>query len=154
MTLYSLKKPKYISSRFMKLTVFALFLLSSSQSFSQQKSLVLIPYETDTLVGITEEQFETILFSFSYIRGIESDNKILDSSVINLESRIANRDSIIQARELQIIEYGNMQDLYIERLERGRKARKKEKVKSTLTYIGLGLLAGVEAGVIGYLLIK
>jgi len=74
--------------------------------------------------------------------------------IINLQSQIAIRDSIVQAREMQIIEYVNIQDIYIERLERERKFRKKEKIKSTFTYIGLGLLAGVEAGIIGYLLIK
>jgi hypothetical protein len=35
-----------------------------------------------------------------------------------------------------------------------KKARRKEKVKNTFTYIGLGLLCGAEAGVITYLIIK
>ena len=35
-----------------------------------------------------------------------------------------------------------------------KKARRKEKLKKTLTYIGLSLLAGTEAGLIIYLQFK
>jgi hypothetical protein len=53
---------------------------------------------------------------------------------------MAHKDSIITNLEDIIGDY--------------KKARKKEKLKKTFTYIGLGLLAGAEAGVITYLLLR
>jgi hypothetical protein len=35
-----------------------------------------------------------------------------------------------------------------------KKARRREKLKKTFTYLGLGILAGAEAGIITYLLIR
>jgi hypothetical protein len=35
-----------------------------------------------------------------------------------------------------------------------KKAQRRQKVKSTFTYIGLGIVAGAEAGIITYLLLR
>ena len=61
--------------------------------------------------------------------------------VLTLErTKMAHKDSIITNLEDIIGDY--------------KKARKKEKLKKTFTYIVLGLLAGAEAGVITYLLLR
>ena len=39
-------------------------------------------------------------------------------------------------------------------IKQQKKAVKREKLKKTFTYLGLGLLAGAEAGIITYLLIR
>lgn len=50
------------------------------------------------------------------------------------------------------------QEIVIDNLEEiikeQKKAIRREKLKKTFTYLGLGILAGAEAGVITYLLIK
>lgn len=44
----------------------------------------------------------------------------------------------------------NLEDV----IAKQKKQARKEKLKNTFTFIGLGILAGAEAGVITYLLIK
>ena len=141
-------------SQFTKSTLLGLCLLLANVSFSQEKYPVLIPYEQDTLIGISQEQFDVVLFSFSYLRMVENTSNLTSKQltrsdsintylqeVLTLErTKMAHKDSIITNLEDIIGDY--------------KKARKKEKLKKTFTYIGLGLLAGAEAGVITYLLLR
>ena len=114
----------------------------------------MIPYEQDTLIGISQEQFDVVLFSFSYLRMVENTSNLTSKQLTRSDSintylqevltleriKMAHKDSIITNLEDIIGDY--------------KKARKKEKLKKTFTYIGLGLLAGAEAGVITYLLLR
>ena len=114
----------------------------------------MIPFAQDTLVGISQYDFDLVLFSFSYLRSVEntleltsneltradSINTYLDK-VLSLErAKAAEKDTIIVSLETVIQDY--------------KKSRRKERTKKTLTYIGLGILAGAEAGVITYLLLR
>lgn len=103
---------------------------------------------------ITEKQFDTVLFSFSYLKSLENTSNltskqlsrqsaIIDhlNGVLTLErAKVAQKDSIIV----------NLEDI----IKQEKKAMRKEKLKNTFTFIGLGILAGAEAGVITYLLIR
>ena len=114
----------------------------------------MIVLESDTLVTVTEKQFDNILFSFSYLKSLENTSEIdskrisrLDSinmclqEVLTLErKKTATKDSIIV----------NLEDV----IKKSKKQQRKEKLKNTFAVIGLGILAGSEAGVITYLLLR
>jgi len=131
-----------------------LILLFPVVGFSQIKYPVSLVYENDTLVGISQHQFDIVLFSFSYVKSLENTLDVTSK-------QLTRADSISRyLREVNTLERLKMaeQDTVITNLEDiigdYKKARRKEKVKKTLTYIGLGLLAGVEAGLIVYLQLK
>lgn len=123
-------------------------------NFSQERLPELIVLESDTLVTVTEKQFDNILFSFSYLKSLENTSEIdskrisrLDSinmclqEVLTLErKKTATKDSIIV----------NLEDV----IKKSKKQQRKEKLKNTFAVIGLGILAGAEAGIITYLLLK
>lgn len=114
----------------------------------------MIPLEQDTLVGISQYDFDLVLFSFSYLKSVENTLDITSKQLTRADSintylnevlalerlKTLEKDSIVQGLELVIIDY--------------KKARRKERTKKTFAYIGLGLLAGIEAGVIVSLLSK
>jgi hypothetical protein len=105
---------------------------------------VLIPYETDTLVGISQGQFDLVLFSFKYLRLVESDLNIISKQLAKSDSIIAelravrsldstkalHTDSIIQSKDVIISD--------------GKKAARKSKVKNIAFEIGLGVALVAE----------
>ena len=103
---------------------------------------------------ITKKDFNTILFGFSYIRNLEAVSEIdsrkitKQDSIINYLEEVLTIEDMKSARKDSIIT--NLESV----VEKNEKARRKEKIKNTFTAIGLGILAGAEAGVITYLLIK
>jgi len=106
------------------------------------------------LIGVTDYQFGIILFSFSYIQHLETSNNIASKQLSKQDSILTYLNEVLTLERSKSIE----KDTIIVNLETVikdyKKARRLEKVKSTFTYIGLGLLAGAEAGVITYLLLK
>jgi len=114
----------------------------------------LIVSEGDTLVTLTSKQFSTILFSFSYIRHLEKRDTIALSELKNLAIQIHHRDSIIALNTINIAHRDSIALNLGEVIKKQKKQAKKEKLKSTFTYLGLGILAGIEAGIITYLLIR
>ena len=149
-----MKRQRFAQLPFTKLIVFALCLLVANPSFSQNNPPVLIPLGQDTLVGISPYQFDLVLFGFSYIRSLENTVNLTSKQLSTCEyvntylekvtalerAKLAEKDSIALNLESVIKDY--------------KKAQRREKVKSTFAYIGLGLLAGAEAGVITYLLLR
>ena len=149
-----MKSPKLEPLPLLKSTLLGLCLLLASVSFGQHKQPVLIPFANDTLVGISQYDFDLVLFSFSYLKSVENTLEVTSNELTRADSintylqevltlertKMAHKDSIITNLEDIIGDY--------------KKARKKEKLKKTFTYIGLGLLAGAEAGVITYLLLR
>ncbi len=130
------------------LTAFTLCLLKASLSFSQQKSPVLIPYEGDTLVAITERQFDVVLFSFSYLRELQEDKALA-------ESQLARADSVIKFMDQQFVlqvKADREKDEVIQSLEVIVKHHKKElrrqKLKSTILNIVLGVGLAAETAII------
>lgn len=142
------------SLQYRKLIVFSVCLFVAKLNFGQSRLPELIVSNGDTLVTITEKQFDTVLFSFSYLKSLENTSNltskqlsrqsaIIDhlNGVLTLErAKVAQKDSIIV----------NLEDI----IKQEKKAMRKEKLKNTFTFIGLGILAGAEAGVITYLLIR
>ena len=130
------------------LIAFTLCLLKASLSFSQQKSPVLIPYEGDTLVAITEHQFDVVLFSFSYLRELKEDKTLV-------EAQLAKTDSVIKFMDKQFVlqaKADREKDEVIENLEviikHHKKELRKQKLKSTLLNVGLGVGLAVETVII------
>ena len=114
----------------------------------------LIVVDNDTLVTVTEKQFDTILFGFSYIRNLENTSKLTSkqlskqdsintylSEVLTLErSKTAQKDSVIINLETII--------------ENETKKKKREKLKNTLIQIGGALVIAAETGIITYLILN
>ena len=130
------------------LIAFTLCLLKASLSFSQQKSPVLIPYEGDTLVAITEHQFDVVLFSFSYLRELKEDKTLV-------EAQLAKTDSVIKFMDKQFVlqaKADREKDEVIENLEviikHHKKELRKQKLKSTLLNIGLAVVVAAETVII------
>ena len=130
------------------LTAFTLCLLKASLSFSQQKSPVLIPYEGDTLVAITEHQFDVVLFSFSYLRELKEDKALA-------ESQLARADSVIKFMDQQFVlqvKADREKDEVIQSLEvivkHHKKELRKQKLRSTILNIVLGVGLAAETAII------
>tara|TARA_R110000737_G_scaffold213392_1_gene230477 strand:- start:54 stop:503 length:450 start_codon:yes stop_codon:yes gene_type:complete len=141
-------------SLLLRLTVLGLCLLLVNDSFSQQRLPVLIPYANDTLVAISKEQFDVVLFSFSYLRMTENTLEITSKELLRSDSINTYLEKVMSLERLKMDE----KEIVIHNLEyiikQQKKAVKREKLKKTFTYLGLGLLAGAEAGIITYLLIR
>ena len=141
-------------SLLLRLTVLGLCLLLVNDSFSQQRLPVLIPYANDTLVAISKEQFDVVLFSFSYLRMTENTLEITSKELLRSDSINTYLKKVMSLERLKMDE----KEIVIHNLEyiikQQKKAVKREKLKKTFTYLGLGLLAGAEAGIITYLLIR
>ena len=114
----------------------------------------MIPYEQDTLVAVTQQDFDLILFSFSYLKSTENT---LDLTSKQLSRQIGITTYLkeqLTLEGLKSLQKDSINANLSQVIQDYKKARRKQKVKSTFTYIGLGLLCGVEAGLITYLLIK
>jgi len=114
----------------------------------------LIPYESDTLVAISQEQFNIVLFSFSYLRMTESTLEITSKELLRSDSINTYLEKVMSLERLKMDEQEIVIDNLEEIIKEQKKAIRREKLKKTFTYLGLGILAGAEAGVITYLLIK
>lgn len=130
------------------LTAFTLCLLKASLSFSQQKSPVLIPYEGDTLVAITEHQFDVVLFSFSYLRELQEDKALAESQLARADSviKFMNQQFVLQAKA------DREKDEVIQSLEvivkHHKKELRKQKLRSTILNIVLGVGLAAETAII------
>lgn len=114
----------------------------------------MIPYESDTLIAISQEQFDVVLFSFSYLRMTESTLEITSKELLRSDSINTYLEKVMSLERLKMDEQEIVIDNLEEIIKEQKKAIRREKIKKTFTYLGLGILAGAEAGVITYLLIK
>ena len=108
----------------------------------------MIPYEGDTLVAITEHQFDVVLFSFSYLRELKEDKTLV-------EAQLAKTDSVIKFMDKQFVlqaKADREKDEVIENLEviikHHKKELRKQKLKSTLLNVGLAVGLAVETVII------
>ena len=139
---------------FTKLILLGFFLLTASVSFGQQKQPVLIPLEQDTLVGISQYDFDLVLFSFSYLRSVENTLEITSNELTSADSINTYLEKVLSLERLKSLEKDSI-NVNLETVVKDyKKAQRRQKVKSTFTYIGLGIIAGVEAGIITYLLLR
>lgn len=108
----------------------------------------MIPYEGDTLVAITEHQFDVVLFSFSYLRELKEDKALA-------ESQLARADSVIKFMDKQFVlqaKADREKDEVIQSLEvivkHHKKELRKQKLRSTILNIVLGVGLAAETAVI------
>lgn len=139
---------------FTKLILLGFFLLTASVSFGQQKQPVLIPLEQDTLVGISQYDFDLVLFSFSYLRSVENTLEITSNELTSADSINTYLEKVLSLERLKSLEKDSVNVNLTEVIQDYKKAQRRQKVKSTFTYIGLGIIAGAEAGIITYLLLR
>lgn len=139
---------------FTKLILLGFFLLMVNVSFGQQKQPVLIPLEQDTLVGISQYDFDLVLFSFSYIRSVENTLELTSNELTRADSINTYLEKVLSLERLKSLEKDSINVNLEAVIKDYKKARRKQKVKSTFTYIGLGIIAGAEAGIITYLLLR
>ncbi len=114
----------------------------------------MIPYEGDTLIAISPYQFDIVLFAFSYVRSLENTVNIMSKELSNADSINTHMNEVIALERLKTLEKDSINANLEKVIKDYKRDRRRQKLKSTFTYIGLGLVAGAEAGVITYLLIK
>jgi hypothetical protein len=149
-----MQKLKLRLSQFTKLILLGLCLLLANVSFSQEKYPVLIPYEQDTLIAISPYQFDIVLFAFSYVRSLENTLYLTSNELSNADSVNTHLEEVIALERLKSLEKDSINVNLEQVIKEYKKARRKEKLKKTFTYIGMGLVIGIEAGAITYLLLK
>jgi len=149
-----MRKRRLLPLPFTKLIALGLCLSMVSASFGQQKSIVLIPFAQDTLVGISQHDFDVVLFSFSYLKSVEN--------TLDLTSKQLSR-------QIDITTYLNEQ-LTLERLKstetdsivmnletvikKHERKLKREKFKQTLIYLLGGGVIAAETGLLFYTLLR
>jgi len=114
----------------------------------------LIPFENDTLVAIDQYDFDLVLFSFSYLKSVENTLEVTSNELTRSDSINTYLEKVLTLERLKMDEQEIVIDNLEEIIKEQKKAIRREKLKKTFTYLGLGILAGAEAGVITYLLIK
>jgi len=148
------KSLKFVSLPFVKLIALLGCLTMSSQSISQTVYPHLTVLNGDTLAVFSLNQYEAVRFSIGYIRHLQKLDTLHVAKVYNLDAQIHVKDNVIALERFKTAE----NEAIIMNLESVVKeyktTRRRQRVKSTFTYIGLGLIAGAEAGVITYLLIR
>ena len=149
-----MRKRRLLPLPFTKLIALGFCLSMVSVSFGQQKSPVLIPFAQDTLVGISQNDFDVVLFSFSYLKSVEN--------TLDLTSKQLSR-------QIDITTYLNEQ-LTLERLKstetdsivmnletvikKHERKLKREKFKQTLIYLLGGGVIAAETGLLFYTLLR
>lgn len=140
--------------QYAKLIVLFSFLLMARQSFSQERLPSLIVVEQDTLVTLTEQQFDVVVFGLSYIKSLEHINNIASKQLTRLDSINVYLEKVLtlerkkQAQQDSIII--NLEAV----IEKHEKAKKREKLKNVFIQIGAGLVIAAETGVITYLILR
>ena len=114
----------------------------------------MIVSEGDTLAVFSHVQYKTVGFSIDYIRHLQELDTISTSELNNLDVQIRQLDNIIAVERLKSLEKDSINVNLTEVIQDYKKAIRKEKTKKTLSYILMGIIAGGEAGVIAYLLIR
>jgi len=112
----------------------------------------LIPYATDTLVGISRYDFGIVLFSFSYTKGLEQELKLTEKQVSRLDSIIKLKNQALtleRKKQDEAKQIGNSLEKIIK--EQKKQARKKA-IRNTLLSAGLGVGLLVETVLIIQLL--
>ncbi len=108
----------------------------------------MIPYESDTLIGITEYQFDLVLFSFSHLQEVKKKAALTEQELLRADSVINFMDKqfVLQAkadREKDEV-IGNLEIM----IKHHKKELRKQKLRSTLLNVGLAVGLAVETAII------
>ena len=114
----------------------------------------MIPYEKDTLVGITKKDFNTVLFTFSYAKSLENTSKLTSKQLTRLDSINTYLNEVLTLERKKHAEQDsiivNLEDV----IKKHEKAKKREKLKNVFIQIGAGIVIAAETGLITYLILK
>ena len=137
-----------------RLIALAVCLLMAEQTFGQSKYPVLIQSGSDTLVGITEYDFDLVLFSFSYIKSLENTSNLTSKQLTRLDSINTYLNEVLtlerkkQAQKDTIII--NLESV----IKQHEKKAKRERLKQSLIYTIGGAIIAAETGLLFYQLLK
>ena len=147
-------KRKLESLLSMKLIALLVCLLMVGRTSGQSKPPVLIASGTDTLVGISEYDFDLVLFSFSYIRSLENTSQLTSKQLTRLDSINTYLNEVMtlerkkQAHQDSIIV--NLESV----IKQHEKKAKRERLKQSLIYTIGGAIIAAETGLLFYQLLK
>lgn len=136
----------------LRLTLLSAFLLAANLTFSQNNPPVLIPYAQDTLVGISQHQFDVVLFGFSYLNQLEETSKITSKQLSRLDSIITLQEKELSLERLKMAQKDSIALNLQEVIKCHQKAAKKKALKNTLLNIALGVGLAAETAIIIQLL--
>jgi len=137
-----------------RLIALAVFLLMAAQTFGQSRQPVLIASGSDTLVGISEYDFDLVLFSFSYIKSLENTSNLTSKQLTRLDSINTYLNEVLtlerkkQAQKDTIII--NLESV----IKQHEKKAKRERLKQSLIYTIGGAIIAAETGLLFYQLLK
>jgi len=140
--------------RLPRLIALAVCLLMAAQTSGQSKPPVLIASGSDTLVGISEYDFDLVLFSFSYIKSLENTSNLTSKQLTRLDSINTYLNEVLtlerkkQAQKDTIII--NLESV----IKQHEKKAKRESLKQSLIYTIGGAIIAAETGLLFYQLIK
>ena len=112
----------------------------------------MIPYASDTLVGISQRQFGVVLFGFSYIRQLEETSKLTSEQLNRLDSIISLKDKELSLERLKLAQKDSIALNLEEVIECHKKAARKKALRNTLLNVALGVGLAAETVVIIQLL--
>ena len=142
------------SLQYTKLIVFVLCLSMAGRSFGQSKPPVLIASGQDTLVGITEYDFDLVLFSFSYIKSLENTSNLTSKQLSRLDSINTYINEVLTLEQLKHAEKDSIILNLESVIEKHEKKAKRERFKQSLIYTLGGVVIAAETGLLFYQLLK
>lgn len=114
----------------------------------------LIVVEQDTLVTVTEHQFDMVLIAFSYAKSLENTSKLTSKQLTRLDSINTYLNEVLTLERKKHAEQDsiivNLEDV----IKKHEKAKKREKLKNVFIQIGAGIVIAAETGLITYLILK
>lgn len=109
---------------------------------------------SDTLVAITEKDFNTILFGFSYIRSLENNSNLTSKQLSKQDSINAYLSEVLVLERAKTAQKDSVIINLETIIENETKKKKREKLKNTLIQIGGALVIAAETGIITYLILN
>lgn len=108
----------------------------------------MIPYESDTLIGITEYQFDLVLFSFSHLQEVKKKAALTEQELLRADSVIKFMDKqfVLQAKADR--EKDNVIDNLEVIIASQKREMRKRKVRASVLNILLGAALAAETALI------
>ena len=108
----------------------------------------------DTLVGITEYDFDLVLFSFSYIKSLENTSELTSKQLSRLDSINTYLNEVLTLERLKHAEKDSIILNLESVIEKHEKKAKRERFKQSLIYALGGVVIAAETGLLFYQLLK
>ena len=149
-----MRKRRLLPLLFTKLIALGLCLSMVSQTFGQQKSIELIVFGQDTLVGISQHDFDVVLFSFSYLKSVENTLDLTSEQLSRQIDITTYLNEQITLERLKTAETDSIVMNLESVVKKHERKLKREKFKQTLIYLLGGGVIAAETGLLFYTLLK